>query len=355
MSIMDKLKKSGRIGYASTLTESIIMDKDEISTDIYALNIVLSGSLKGGMKSGMTMLAGESRSFKTNFALMCAKAYLDKYDDAVLIFYDSEMGATQDYFKSAGIDTDRVLYVPITDIEEFHFDIVDRLDKIERGDHVMIILDSLGNIASKKEVEDALQAKSTRDMSRSQAIASLMRQTVPKLNLKDIPMVVINHVYQTQDVFAKTVVSGGQKPTLNSDNIIRITKSKNKTGNELSGFNFTLIVDKSRYSKEGLKIPVTVNFDSGIMKWSGLIDLALEYGIINKPSNGWYQKVDMSTGEVDPKKYRLSDTNNQQFWEPIINDSGFNEWIVEQCSISTGKKLLSETEAEKSSLVDYDE
>ena len=127
--------------------------------------------------------------------MICAKAYLDKYEDAVLLFYDSEMGAGTKYFESLDIDTERVLHTPITDIEQLKFDIVAQLEEVKRGDHLIIIVDSVGNLASKKEVEDALNEKSAADMTRAKQLKSLTRLITPHLNLKNIPMVIINHIY----------------------------------------------------------------------------------------------------------------------------------------------------------------
>ena len=145
----------------------------------------------------------------TMIALVCAKAYLDKYDDAVMIFYDSEMGASKEYFNSLGIDQDRVLYTPITDVEELKFDLMAQLEQIKRGDHVIIVIDSVGNLASKKEVEDALSEKSAADMTRAKQLKSLTRMITPHLNLKNIPLIMINHVYQEIALYPKAIVSGG--------------------------------------------------------------------------------------------------------------------------------------------------
>ena len=145
----------------------------------------------------------------TMIALVCAKAYLDKYDDAVMIFYDSEMGATKEYFNSLGIDQERVLYTPITDVEELKFDVMAQLEQIKRGDHVIIVIDSVGNLASKKEVEDALNEKSAADMTRAKQLKSLTRMITPHLNLKNIPLIMINHVYQEIALYPKAIVSGG--------------------------------------------------------------------------------------------------------------------------------------------------
>jgi recA bacterial DNA recombination protein len=145
----------------------------------------------------------------TSFGLLLVKAYMDKYPESALIFYDSEFGTPQDYFTSFGIDTDRVLHTPITSLEELKFDVMQQLDAIERGNKIIIVIDSIGNLASKREIDNAMDAKSTADMTRAKEIKSLFRMITPKLTLLDIPMIAINHIYQSQETFSKPVVSGG--------------------------------------------------------------------------------------------------------------------------------------------------
>ena len=157
MSLLDKIKKNSTIKDSAILSKSkFFTEKDMIPTSIPMVNVALSGKLEGGLTPGLTMWAGPSKHFKTAFSLLMAKSYMDKYDEAVLIFYDSEFGTPQSYFDTFGIDTERVLHTPLTDIEQLKFDIMKQLEGIERNDRVMIIIDSIGNLASKKEVEDAL-------------------------------------------------------------------------------------------------------------------------------------------------------------------------------------------------------
>ncbi len=139
--------------------------------------------------AGLTMWAGPSKHFKTAFSLLMAKAYQEKYPESVVLFYDSEFGTPQNYFTSFGIDMERVVHTPVTDVEQLKFDVMNQLQNIERGDRVMIVIDSIGNLASKKEVEDALEQKSVGDMTRAKQIKSLFRMVTPHLTLKDIPMV----------------------------------------------------------------------------------------------------------------------------------------------------------------------
>ena len=210
MSILDKLKKTSTIKETDILSESRFFEKkDMIPTMVPMLNVALSGRLDGGLIPGMTMFAGPSKHFKTAFSLMLVKAYLDKYDDAVILFYDSEFGAPQAYFETFGIDTSRVMHTPLTDMEQLKFDVTKQINALELGDHVMIVIDSIGNLASKKEAEDALDGKSVSDMSRAKQIKSVFRIITPHLNIKNIPLVVVNHTYKEQGLYPKDIVSGG--------------------------------------------------------------------------------------------------------------------------------------------------
>ena len=336
MSLLDKIKKNSTISYTATLAESkLFTEKDVIPTAIPAINVALSGKLDGGLTPGLTMWAGPSKHFKTMFSLIMAKSYMDKYPDAVLLFYDSEFGTPISYFDSLGIDKDRIVHSPITDVEQLKFDIMKQLGGVERGDHIIILVDSIGNLASKKEVEDALEGKSVADMSRAKQIKSLFRMVTPHLTLKDIPMVVVNHTYKTLELYSKDVVGGGTGSYYSADNIFILGRQQEKDGTELVGYNFIINVEKSRYVREKSKIPVSVKFDGGISRWSGLLDMALESGHVIKPSNGWYAKVNKETGEVG-EKYRLADTENKDFWLPILTDKTFKQWVKDSYQVSNG-------------------
>jgi len=260
---------------------------------------------------------------------------LDKYDDAALLFYDSEFGTPQSYFDSFGIDTSRVLHTPLTDIEQLKFDVMQQLTQLERNDKLIIIIDSIGNLASKKEVEDALAEKSVADMSRAKQVKSLFRMVTPHLNLKDIPMIVVNHTYMEIGMFPKAIVGGGTGSYYSADNIFIIGRQQEKEGTEVVGYNFIINVEKSRYVKEKSKIPVTVRHDGGISKWSGLLDIALDSGHVVKPSNGWYSKVD-ADGVIEDKKYRIKETDSSDFWLPILKQKSFQDFVQNTYQIASG-------------------
>jgi RecA/RadA recombinase len=336
MSLLDKIKKNSTIKDSAILSKSkFFTEKDMVTTGVPMINVALSGKLDGGLIPGLTMWAGPSKHFKTAFSLLMAKSYMDKYPEAVLLFYDSEFGTPIKYFETFEIDMDRVLHTPLTDIEQLKFDIMQQLAEVNRGDKLIIVLDSIGNLASKKEVEDALEGKSVADMSRAKQVKSLFRMVTPHLNIKDISMVVVNHTYKEIGMFPKDIVGGGTGSYYSADNIYIIGRQQEKDGTEIVGYNFIINVEKSRYVKEKSKIPISVSFDGGISKYSGLLDLAIESGHVVKPTNGWYAKVDQSTGEIGDKK-RIADTSTPEFMEPILKDPKFKEFIKHKYEIAYG-------------------
>ena len=342
MGILDKIKKNSTVKDSAILSGSkFFTKKDMIPTSIPIINVALSGRLDGGLTPGLTMWAGPSKHFKTAFSLLMAKSYLDKYPDAALLFYDSEFGTPQSYFQTFGIDMDRVLHTPVTDVEQLKIDIMKQMQAVERGDHLMIVMDSIGNLASRKEVDDALDGKTVGDMTRAKQLKSLFRMVTPHLSLKDIPMVVVNHTYKEIGLYPKDIVGGGTGSYYSADNIFILGRQQEKEGTEVVGYNFIINVEKSRYVKEKSKIPVSVSFDGGISKWSGLLDIALESGHVVKPSVGWYSRVD-EDGVIEDKKYRIKDTDTKEFWVPIITNKSFYDYVKSRYSIGVTDMIKSE-------------
>lgn len=321
MSLMHKLMKNSKLKHTERLDKSeFFAQKTQVPTDTPMLNVALSGSIHGGIAPGLTVLAGPSKHFKTSFALKIAGAYLKSDPDAVMLFYDSEFGSPQSYFDAFGIDTSRVLHVPITNVEELKFDLINQLDNIENGDKVIVVIDSIGNLASKKELEDALDEKSVADMSRAKALKGLFRMTTPYLTMKNVPLLAVNHTYKEIGLFPKDIVGGGTGIYYSADNIWILGRRQNKTGTEITGYDFIINVDKSRYVKEKSKIPISVSWEGGVDQYSGLLDVALATGHVVKPSNGWYQK------ESDDKKYRASELN-ESFWSDLLVNEEFTNEI----------------------------
>ncbi len=325
---MDKLKKNSKISQTDILSDSkFFTEQDMVQTDVPMVNVALSGSISGGITPGMTVLAGPSKHFKTSFALLMASAFLKEKKDGVILFYDSEFGSPQSYFEEFDVDTDRVLHTPVANVEELKFDLVNQLEQLTREDNVMIVIDSIGNLASKKELEDALNEKSVADMSRAKALKGLFRMVTPYLTMKNIPLVAVNHTYKEIGLFPKDVVGGGTGIYYSADNIWIIGRQQDKQGTEIKGYHFVINVDKSRYVKEKSKIPISVSWEGGVQRYSGLLDVALAGGYVVKPSNGWYSV------NGDEKKVRQADTLQKEFWTPIFEETDFADFIKKQYSI----------------------
>ena len=337
---MDKLKKNSKIKTTEVLSESkFFTEKDMVPTDVPMVNVALSGSINGGVTPGLTVLAGPSKHFKTSFALLMAGAYLKEKEDAVLLFYDSEFGSPQSYFEQFGIDTSRVLHTPITNVEELKFDLINQLEEMDRDDNVIVVIDSIGNLASKKELEDAMNEKSVADMSRAKALKGLFRMATPYLAMKNIPMLAVNHTYKEIGLFPKDIVGGGTGIYYSADNIWILGRQQDKQGTEIKGYHFVINVEKSRYVKEKSKIPISVSWEGGVQRWSGLLDVALAGNYVAKPSNGWYCRVDTRTGELLDPKVRLAQTLEEEFWAPIFEFSDFADFLEKQYKIGLPQQV----------------
>ena len=174
------------------------------------------------------------------------------------------------------------------------------------------------------------------------------RQALKLIGISPIAASVLaSSTVATTDSFASTdkqvkivIVGGGTGAMYSADNVYILGRQQEKEGTEIVGYNFIINVEKSRYVKEKSKIPVSVSFDGGLSKWSGLLDVALESGHVIKPSNGWYQKVNKETGEIDDKKYRIKDTDSKEFWLPILTSKSFYDFIKNKYSIGQGEVMM---------------
>lgn len=349
MSLMDTLLKASAVTGSSVMSESVFFNEMETTpTDLPILNLAFSGDISQGFSNGITVLAGESKTFKSMTALYCMKAYLNKHKDGIAIFYDNEYGVSLDSMASIGIDTSRVLHIPIEHVEQLKFDMAKKLENIKRGDHVFFMVDSVGQIASKKETDDAHDEKSVADMTRAKALRSLLRLITVQLMKKDLPCFLINHVMtEIGAMYPKTVIPGGTAMTYAPNQIFVITKSQEKgSDGELDGWNFNINIFKSRAVKEKSRFSMRVLYEDGIKKYSGILDLALTSGHVVKPSNGWYQMVDMSTGEMLGQKTRIKDTETTEFLGKILQDPTFNMWCKDKFKLGS-TKLIQDEEIDK--------
>lgn len=344
LSLKERILKNSTIKETALVSESkFFKEKAVISTPVPMVNVALSGSVDGGMGPGVLMLAGPSKHFKTGYGLLVISSFLKQHPDGTILFYDSEFGSPESYFHSYNIPTDNVVHSPVTDIEMLKHDIMTQLGDLSWDDHVLIFIDSIGNLASVKEIEDTLKGENKADFTRAKSLKSFWRMVTPHLTIKNIPLIAINHTYKTMEMYSKDVVSGGTGGIYNSENIWIIGRQQDKDDKTINGYHFVIKVEKSRYVREGSKIPITVSFGSGIDQWSGLWELAEEFGII-KPSKiqGKMQGYVTLGDKLDEPIKKDALITSKNFYQSLLQDKAFTDFIEQKYKLENEKPMFDE-------------
>lgn len=334
-------KKKKGSGQLSALVKQGVKYHD---TGIPALNLAYGGSLDAGTRYGITTLAGRSKSFKTLFGLISAKAYLDAHPDAYMMFYDSEGGASSGYFESVGIDPDRVIVTRVMNIEELKFDMMEKLEAIKDSyeankeyERFVFLVDSIGNLASIKEVKDAQKGSDATDMgTRAKAIKAFFRIITPYFDMYEMHGIFINHVTSDVSGMGRDTMTGGQGVMLSSNEVFIVGKRQIKEGTNIIGWQFILNAEKSRDIRERAAIPFEVTYDGGMDRYSGLLDIGIASGFVLKPKQGWYTR---KTVEGD-KNWRRKETSTAEFWDPLLNDPEFKSAVADMYKLNGGNTLL---------------
>lgn len=347
-SLMSKmLKKFGKDDKVTVLSGSTFFDKDiVIHSSVYIINLMMSGRLHGpeaGIRPGLTVVVGDSRTFKTNFCLSQMKDFLDQHPNGIAIFADCEFGAKSS-FAAFGIDKDRVIHIALENIEDLKFKIVQALAEIGPDDEVFIFVDSISQIASKKEIEDALKENSAADMTRAKQLNSFFRMITPTLMIKKIPCLVINSYYDdVSNQYAEKIIKGGKQVFLSADTILLVTRSQVKEDDQLAGWSFNYNAMKSRYVKEKSKFSIVVKYDGGIDRFSGMFDLAQEAGIIYSEKQGFYKVQPNGAGLDTARSFRKKELETlTQFWEWLVKDTFFNQFCTEKYALEEGAMFKQE-------------
>ena len=272
--------------YAGIAENALDSDVKFVDTGSYAFNALLSGSIYGGLPGNkVTALAGESSTGKTFFALGVAKNFLDMDKEAGVIYFETEGALTKQILEDRDIDSNRFVIVPVTTIQEFRTQAVRILENHKAVPEqarkpILFCLDSLGMLSTEKEVADVAEGKDTRDMTRAQLVRGAFRVLSLKLSQLDVPMIVTNHTY---DVIGSYVpmkdMGGGGGLKYAASTIVFLGKSKDRDGTEVVGNIIKATTQKSRFTKEQMKVECKLNFETGLSRYHGLIDLAVEAGI----------------------------------------------------------------------------
>ena len=317
--IKDLVKASGN-EYANVVSDGVAAgDVDSfVDTGSYIFNALLSGSLYGGLpKNKITAIAGESATGKTYFALGMCKQFLEDNPEAAVIYFESESAISKDMIEDRGIDSNRIVIVPVVTVQEFRNQAINILDKYLETDEserppMMMCLDSLGMLSTTKEIEDTAEGKETRDMTRAQVVKGAFRVLTLKLGRAGVPMIVTNHTYDViGSMFPQKEMGGGSGLKYAASSIIYLSKKKEKEGTEVVGNIIHCKNAKSRLTVENRMVDVRLNYETGLDRYYGLLDLALASGIFKKAST----RIELPSGKTEfgktinnnPEKYFTDD------------------------------------------------
>jgi len=331
--LKDIIKETGN-EYATLVSEGVEAgDVDSfIDTGSHALNALLSGSIYGGMPSNkITAIAGEAATGKTFFALGIVKAFLEKNKDAGVIYFESESALTKELVESRGIDSSRMVIVPVATVQEFRHQSIKVIDKYIEQDEknrkpIMFVLDSLGMLSTTKEMEDTAEGKETRDMTRSQIVKAAFRVLTLKLGKAKVPMIMTNHTYDViGSMFPQKEMGGGSGLKYAASNIVYLSKRKEKDGKEIIGNIIHCKNYKSRLTKENAIIDVRLTYKDGLDKYYGLLELAIKHNIFKSVST----RIELPDGT---KQYAKTINN-----EP---DKFFTKDVLAQIDEAAKKEFL---------------
>tara|TARA_Y100000782_G_C10155638_1_gene253463 strand:- start:464 stop:1474 length:1011 start_codon:yes stop_codon:yes gene_type:complete len=312
-SIVKHLIKVSENDVASVVSSGIVGDCSTfVDTGSYSLNALLSGSLYGGVPSNkITCLAGSEAVGKTFFALSIAKNYLNLDKNNIILYFESEGALTSGMITERGIDPDRFIVLPVATVEEFRTQCIKLIDNMDKETNVMIFLDSLGNLSTRKEMDDSASGSDKRDMTRAPTIRGTFRTLALKLSKHNIPLIITNHTYdKVGSMFPSKEISGGGGIKYAASTIVTLGKRKFKDGTDVLGSVIKAKLVKGRLTKEESIVEVLLNYKTGLDKYYGLIAIAEKYDIFKKVSTRYETpagKAFEKTIVNDPEKYFTED------------------------------------------------
>ena len=322
MDLLKDLAKASGNELAGVVSDGIVAgDVDGyIDTGSYIFNVLVSGDIYRGIPSNkITALAGESATGKTFFALGMVQKFLEDNPEGNVVYFESESALTQEMLEERGVDTSRILLVPVTTIEEFRtqaVNIIDGFEKQRKGDEkLFFVLDSLGMLSTIKETEDIGSGKNVRDMTKAQVIKGTFRVLTLKLGKVGIPMIVTNHTYDViGSMFPQKEMGGGSGLKYAASSIIYLSKKKEKDGTEVIGNIIHCKNHKSRLTVENKMVDVRLTYDTGLDRYYGLLDLAIKYGIFKQVST----RIELPDGKTQFGK--TINNNPETYFTPEILD-----------------------------------
>ena len=275
---------------------------------------MFSGSIYGGVPNNkITALAGESATGKTYFALGLVRRFLETNNGGGVVYFDTESAVTADMMEQRQIDIKRVIKSEPDTIQKFRHTVLTILDNysdqdVEERRPMMLVLDSLGQLSSTKEMEDSIAGEESRDMTKAQLLKATFRVLNLRLAKSGVPLIVCNHVYEKVGSYVPMkVASGGSGLTYSASTIAMLTKKKEREGTDVIGNVIKAKMHKSRLSRENKEVEVLLTYDKGLDRYYGLVDLGISAGVFKKTAN----RIELPDGKkiyakqiyADPSEY----------------------------------------------------
>lgn len=343
-SLADAFTALDKINEDSTLLSENCLSivKEFIDTGSMALNVVLSGSLYGGIPKGrITGLVGPTGSGKSLILSKIIANAQKKDPDTWGVVWDTENAFDPQMANSVGANINKIKVCPVGTIEDCRNQIFTFLDKVEKDPSlygkIIIGIDSLGNLASAKELLDAENGKDAVDMGlRAKVFKSLFRVLVHKCAKTNTTIVYTNHIYADPMAMYTSLIkhqSGGKGPEYNASVVIQLAVTQEKIedddieeysplANKVKGVNLRALIVKNRGILPFMETTMYLNFRTGLYKYSGLIEMAEAYKVINRQGNTYYNINGEKLG------FRKAFKNDDDIWEtkilpllePIVNE-----------------------------------
>jgi RecA/RadA recombinase len=314
---------------ATFLSDSPLSEVDDwISTDCYALNAIISGSVYKGIPSGrVTTFYGLPATGKTLLVnKIIANAQKKTYKRAA--YFDSEVALDKLVAERLGCDISKVKHIPIEIIEDCKIQVLRLLNQlIELGSkkQIIIVIDSLGNLSCQKEFNDIDKDKSAGDMGlRAKSLSSLLRMITYRSAKVGAPVICTNHIYENPNELYPSAIkkqSGGLKPLFIASVLVQLSVSTNKTDEDKNGASSVLsekinsVTLKAMTAKNRFVPPfitaddIYLNFKTGLSKYRGLLNFAEKYNLIERDGRSYKMVGGASIG------YASTFEDNAEFWE----------------------------------------
>ena len=344
LSLLERMKSQIKIDHGSKTMDDedclagSFTKADMVSSKIPLLNVALSSYIDGGLMPGIEVVAAPSGTGKTSIGLELVESFQTKFnllkEEHLTLYFDNEFGS-RDILEGFNIDKSRVLHIPITNIEDMHHNMLGQLDDLKLTDNIFIFVDSVGNLASKKEMIDALEGKSKADMTRAKTLKAFFRQVTPIINMKRVYTYFIGHVYKETGLFPKTIVSGGTGLAYAPNGIYQIGKRDVVEGEGKSarviGHEMGFFATKSRTIKAKSKFIFKFMYGYGIEEYSGMAEEAIDLGVVEQVKRRSYVLI-YKDKEIPLK----NNARDKEFWQYVIEDSNIGDLLHTKYALVCG-------------------